>query len=169
MRLLTVSVVALASSSIACYTPLRPHVTLQPGYSLKTFHSVAVGPVENHTGSSFGYDIEDTLRTLLVSAFGEDGVPVARANSDSAGVLYLASSLDDFRSGGVSASLPIAAVGSPKCTLSSRLTDAATGQRVGEIVTKNLVDQSNSSIMTPRQLLASCARITADELKRRMQ
>jgi hypothetical protein len=158
--------VALAA---ACYTPLRPHVTLQPGYSLKNYQAVAVGPVENRTGNSFNYDIEDTLRTLLISAFHEDNVPVTRINSDTAGVLYLVSSLDEFRGGGVSASLPMVAVGSPKCEMSSRMTDAATGQAVGEIKSKNLVDQSTTSIMTPRQLLASCARITADELKRRMQ
>jgi hypothetical protein len=173
MRRSSVSFVATLTLCAGACTPLRPRVSLQPGVSLKSYRLVAVGPVEDRSGASFNYDVADTVRALLREALRRNGV-LARNTSDSTidttvPVLYLVSSLDEFRGGRISAALLSVAVGSPKCVLSSRLIDGASGQQLGEIVSTDLVDQSETPIVTPRQLLLTCARMTADEVKRRLQ
>jgi hypothetical protein len=170
MRLSSVSLVATLTLCAGSCTPLRPRVALQPGVSLKSYRLVGVGPVENRSGASFHYDVEDTVRALLTEALRRNGVPVTGSTTDAtAPVLYLVSSLDEFRGGRVSAALLSVAVGSPKCVLSSRLIDGASGQQLGEIVSTNLVDQAETPFVTPRQLLVTCARMTADEVKRRLK
>ena len=170
IRLSLLPALELIALSAGSCTPLRPRVSLQPGVSLKSYRLVVVGPVENRTGTSFNYDVEDTLRALLRERLEANRVPLASDPTDAtAPLLYLVSSLDEFRSGGITAQVAILAVRSPKCVLSSRLTDGASGQRLGEIVSTNLVDQGDTPFMTPRQLLASCARLTSDEIKRRLK
>lgn len=168
--MLRVSLSAMLMLSAASCTPLRPRVALQPGVSLKSYRLVAVGPVANRSGVSFRYDVEDTVRALLTEALRRNGVPLTPSASDApAPALYLVSSLDEFRTGRVTAELMGIGVGSPKCVLSSRLIDGASGQQLGEMVATNLVDQAQTPFVNPRQLLVTCARITADEVKRRLK
>lgn len=170
MRLSSVLLAVGLTLCAGSCTPLRPRVALKPGVSLKSYRLVAVGPVDNRSGASFHYAVEDTVRALLVEALRRNGVPLTGSTTETtAPVLELVSSLDEFRTGRVTAELLSVGVGSPKCVLSSRLIDGASGQQLGQIVSTNLVDQAETPIVSPRQLLVTCARMTADEVKRRLK
>lgn len=162
------AVSALLLSLAAC-TPLRPQVSLAPGASLKGYHVVVVGPVTDRTGYPFGYDIGDSLKAELASELRQNGLTVAPATTDTAvPVLFIVSSLDGFKSGALTLRLP-SAMGTSRCVFSSRLMDGHTGKQLGEMVSSELTDQEDTPALSPHALLATCVRMTAEELKRRLR
>ncbi|HUL48877.1 MAG TPA: hypothetical protein VLT79_02560 [Gemmatimonadales bacterium] len=168
MRSRARSVVIVLAGLIAC-TPLRPQVSLEPGVSLKSYHVVAIGPVEDRSGYPFHYPIGDSLHVRLVDALEQDEVPIVSTNTDTTvPVLFVVSSLDRFKNGALNVALP-SSLGTSECVFSSRLLDGHTGRRLGEIVSSEIIDPEDTPRITPQQLLTTCTQITADELKRRLK
>jgi hypothetical protein len=153
---------------LAACSPLRPQVSLEPGVSLKSYHVVVVGPVTDLTGYPFHYDIGDTLRARLIDELRQQGVTVAPTTTDTTvPVLFVVSSLDAFKSGSLTIQLP-GAMGTSRCALSSRLMDGHSGRRLGEMASGE-VTSDDTQQMSPMALLTTCARLTADEIARRIK
>jgi hypothetical protein len=168
MRSLYHVVIIVSSALVACQ-PLRPQVSLEPGVSLKSYHLVAVGPVQDRSGYPFNYPIGDTLHVRLKDALQQDGVPLVSTGSDTtAPILFVVSSLDRFKNGALNVALP-SSLGTSECVFSSRLLDGHSGRRLGEIVSSEIIDPEDTQRITPQQLLTTCARLTADELERRLK
>lgn len=165
MRVLSCCAVAVLIAVNGC-TSLHPQVSLEPGVSLKDYHLVAIGPVTDRSGFPFDYNIGDSLRAQLGAQLLHDGVPVAPVTTDTtAPVLFVVSSLDGFKNGALAVQLPTG-MGTSRCVLSSRLMDGHSGRRLGEIVSSEISDPEDTPVLTPQALLATCARMTADEIKR---
>jgi hypothetical protein len=155
-------------SLLAACSPLRPQVTLEPGVSLRAYRVVVVGPVTDLTGYPFQYNVGDSLRAELADRLRNDGIAVAPDTTDTTvPVLFVVSSLDGFKSGALAMRLPTA-MGTSRCAFSSRLMDGHSGRRLGEIVSAE-VSSDDTPQRSPAGLLATCARMTADELARRLK
>lgn len=159
---------AIALLLVAACTPLRPQVSLAPGVSLKDYRVVVVGPVTDLSGYPFQYNVADTLRARLADRLRSKGVTVVPDTTDTtAPVLFVVSSLDGFKSGALTIQLPTA-MGTSRCAFSSRLMDGRSGRRLGEIASAE-VSSEDTQQLSPAELLATCARITADEIARRIK
>ena len=162
MKALAVCLLALA----AC-TPIKPQVSLAPGVSLRGYQSVIVGTVTDGTSFPFNFNITDSLKTQLADRLRRDGLTVVNDTLGTGPVLLMVSSLDVFKSGGLALQLP-GGQGTSRCAFSSRLADARSGKRLGEIVSAEVADRDFGPTRTPYSLLETCVRMTADEIKRRV-
>ncbi len=152
---------------LAACTPLRPRVSLAPGASLRGYRSVIVGSIADASGYPFNFKIGDSLKVQFADRLRHYGLTVVDDTLGSGSVLLVVSSLDGFKSGALAVQLP-AGRGTSRCAFSSRLADARTGRRLGEIVSAEVSDREIGPSRSPYSLLETCVRMTADEIKRQV-
>jgi hypothetical protein len=126
-----------------------------------------VGSVTDATGYPFSFKIGDSLKAQFADRLRRDGLAVINDTLGSGPVLLVVSSLDGFKSGALAIQLP-AGRGTSRCVFSSRLADARTGRRLGEIVSSEVSDRDIGPNRSPYSLLETCVRMTADEIKRQV-
>jgi hypothetical protein len=149
----------------ACFTPLRPEVSLDPGVSLKNYKVFVVGPVSDQTGAPFDLDVTDSLRHEIADRLRSHGLQVVgMAQADtSTNALLITSTLIGFR--GMSNTMEMGGPGGSDtmCRLRGELQDVQTGHRLGMIVAADLGGRR------PMILLNECAHDLADEIFRQQQ
>ena len=150
----------------ACFAPLHPIVTLEPGVSLKDYPVIVVGEVTDRSGYPFKYPVQDSVRTRIADELRHNGLHVSPVTTDTTvPILFVVSSIDKFKSGALAMQSPNA-ISSSGCTVSSRLLDGHTGRRLGEIVASEMTSEDTPA-SSPFGLLMTCARMVADEIGRR--
>jgi len=161
LRQTAIALVALLS---AC-TPIRPVVELTTGAKLEDYHAFEVAPVTDASGYTlFPWPIEDSLRLRIVEQLQHRKMKVVTPDTDSteAGVLVLKGNLEFFRSGAPNIREPQTRISS-RCRFVLYMIDKQTGGRVGRI------QSAEDEVYQPFQVLMQCARLTVDELARRVK
>ena len=158
--------ILVATVLLAACTPIRPQVELTTGVSLQDYHVFEVAPVEDASGYTlFPWPIEDSLRLRLVEQLAHHKLTVRTTEADSAntaGVLVLKGTLLFFRSGSYNIREAQTRISS-RCSFVLHMIDKQTGARVGRI------QSTEDEVYQPFQVLMQCARLTVDELARRLK
>src|SRR5262245_23790792 len=156
---------ALVVLLCAC-TPIRPVVELTTGAKLEDYHAFEVAPVQDASGYTlFPWPVEDSLRLRLVEQLQHHKLKVVTAETDSAspaGVAVLQGTLTFFRSGSYNIREAETRISS-RCRFTTVLIDKQTGARIGRI------ESAEDNVYQPFQVLMQCARLTVDELARRLK
>jgi hypothetical protein len=157
------SAIALLLWFGAC-TSVGPHVTLEPGASLKDYRVFVVGPVADETGARFNLNVVDTLRWQIADRLRSHHLTVfTDAPADAPGpALVIASTLVGFR--GMPILLQLPGPGTTQCRIESELRDGQTGRRVGRVVAEDLEER-----LRPMTVLNECAHDIGDGIARAVQ
>jgi hypothetical protein len=146
----------------ACFTPVHPSVSLEPGVSLTGYHVFLVAPVHDATHAPFDLNVTDTLRQEIVDRLQYHGLQVTPQGVDTADdLLLITSTLVFFR--GMSNQMELPGPGGQEdieCRLQAELRDPRTGKHLGDIVSSDLGGR------TPLIVLNECAHDLADAIYR---
>jgi hypothetical protein len=155
--------IALVTLLAGC-TPIRPVVELTTGAKLEDYNAFEVAPVVDASGYTlFPWPIEDSLRLRIVDQLEHHKMRVVTPDdSAETGVLVLKGNLEFFRSGSYNIREPQTRISS-RCRFVLYMTDKETGARVGRI------QSAEDEVYQPFQVLMQCARLTVDELARRVK